>query len=64
MPITVTDKGNSIVILPIQPYETKIQNFLQENNFQTSTVDPTKTFQTQIRKTINYSKTLIPQESK
>jgi hypothetical protein len=61
--ITVADKGNSIVILPIQQYETKIQNFLQEN-FQTSTIDPTKTFQTQIRKTINYSKTLIPQESK
>jgi len=50
--LSVGGKGNSIVILPIQQYETKIQNFLHENNFQTSTIDPTKTFQTQIRKTI------------
>jgi len=62
--LAVADKGNSIVILPIQQYETKIQNFLHENNFQTSTTDPTKIFQTQIRKTINYSTTLSPQESK
>jgi hypothetical protein len=28
--ITVADKGNSVVILLIQQYETKIQKFLQE----------------------------------
>lgn len=39
------DKGNSIVILPSQQYETKIKNFLNKNTFQTSTADPTKTFQ-------------------
>jgi len=61
--LSVADKGNSIVILPIQQYETMIENFLHENNFQTSTIDHTKIFQTQIRKT-NYSKKLIPQESK
>lgn len=44
--ITHAEKGNSIVILPIQQYEFKVHNFLQ-NNFQTSTTDPTKTFQTQ-----------------
>jgi len=31
--ITVADKGNSLVILPIQHYESKIQNFLRGNNF-------------------------------
>jgi hypothetical protein len=61
---TVNDKDNSIVILPIQQYETKIQNFLPENNFQNSTIDPTKTFQTHIIKTINYTKTLMSKESK
>jgi len=55
--ITRADKRNSIAILPIQEYETKIQNFLNENNFQTSIADSTKTFQNQITKTINNSKT-------
>jgi hypothetical protein len=58
--VTVADKGNFIVTLPIQQYETKIQNVLNENSFQTSTVDPTKVFQNQIRKTINYSRSLTP----
>jgi hypothetical protein len=49
--ITTANKGNSIVILPIQEYETTIQNFLNKNNFRTSTAVPTKTFQNQIRKT-------------
>lgn len=35
-----------LVILPIQQYESKIQNFLQENNFQASAIDLTKSFQT------------------
>jgi hypothetical protein len=58
--ITRAHKRNSVVILPIQEYETKIQNFLNENNFQTSTADSTKTFQNQITKTISHNKTLIP----
>jgi hypothetical protein len=37
---------------------------LLENNFHTTTTDPTKTFQTQIRKTIKESKNLIPQYKK
>jgi hypothetical protein len=59
---TVADKGNSLVILTIQQYESKIQNFLLEN-FQTSTIGPTKTFQSQIR-AINASTALIPRASK
>jgi hypothetical protein len=62
--ITTVDKGNSIVILPTLQYNTKIQNFIYRNNFQTSTVNPTKTFQNQIRKTINHSTKLIAQDSK
>jgi hypothetical protein len=42
--ITSADKGNSIVILPIQQYDSKIQDFIQVNDFYTSTKNPTKTF--------------------
>jgi hypothetical protein len=62
--ITRADKGNSLVILPITQYESKMQDFLLENNFQKTTTDPTKAFQTQIRKTIKDSKTLIAQDNK
>jgi len=62
--ITHTDKGNSLVILPNKQYDSKIQDFKQANNFQIATKDPTKNFQSQIRKVINDSKTLISQETK
>ena len=62
--ITRADKGNSIVIFPKTQYQSKIQDFLHDNNFQTTKTDPTKTFQTQVRKTIKNSKQLIPQEEK
>jgi hypothetical protein len=58
------DKGNSIVVLPIQQYEAKIHNFINKNNFQISTSNPTKTFQNQIKKTIYHSPILIPPDSK
>jgi len=50
--IARADKGNSIVILPKTQYQSKIQDFLHANNFHTTKTDPTKTFQTQVRKTI------------
>jgi len=62
--IAKADKRNSMVILPIQHYDVKIHNFITDNHFQTVNVDPTKTFQNKIRKTINHSKTLIPQDFK
>jgi len=62
--IAKADKGNSIAILPIQHYYMKIHNFTTDNHFQTVNAEPTKTFQNQIRKTINHSKTLIPQDFK
>jgi hypothetical protein len=60
--ITHADKGNSIVIPPTHHYETKIQNFIPNNNFHAATTDPTNTFQTQIRQTIKESTTLIPKD--
>jgi hypothetical protein len=62
--IAPADKGNSLVILPIHQYENKIQDFIDMNNFSTSTSNPTKTFQSQVRKTINHSPKLIPPSSK
>ena len=62
--ITRADKGNSLVILPTQMYESKVHDFLQANQFQTISTDPTKSYQTQIRKTIHNSRTLIPHDSK
>jgi hypothetical protein len=62
--ITRADKGNSLVILPSQQYESKVHNFLQTNRFQATTTDPTKTYQNLIGKTISDSKTLIPQDSR
>jgi hypothetical protein len=58
------DKGNSIVILPTQQYESKIQDFLQNNNFITTTKYRTNTFQAEIKNTIKQSKTLIPYDSR
>jgi hypothetical protein len=58
--IARADKGNSLVILPTTQYETKIELFIQSSIFQISKNDPTKSFQTHVRKVINNSKTLIP----
>jgi len=62
--IAQADKGNSLVILPVKQYDAKIQDFIKVNMFQHTTKDPTKHFQTQIRNSINNSKTLIPHDSK
>ena len=62
--ITQADKGNSIVILPTEQYENKVEQFIQSNNFLTSKTNPTESFQNQVWKVINNSKALIPQEEK
>jgi len=49
--ITRADKGNTMVISPTFQYESKIQNFIDNNNFTKITYDPTNTFQNQIGKT-------------
>ena len=58
--ITRADKGSTIVILPTQQYETKLNDFIQTHDFHSQTTDPTKTFQTQVRTTIKQSPNLIP----
>jgi hypothetical protein len=61
---TRADEGNSLVILPTQQYESKIQDVLQRNNFTVTTTDPTNTFQTEVDNTIKHSKMLIPRDRK
>ena len=61
--IARADKGNSLVILPIQQYDTKVQDITQANKFHTTTKDPTKNFQSEVRNSIKNSKTLIPQDA-
>jgi len=55
------DKGNSIIIVPTIQYEAKIQDFILNYNFCTTTTDPTNTFQSHIRETINESRTYFGQ---
>jgi hypothetical protein len=62
--VTRADKGNSLVMLPIKQYDSKINDFILANKFQTTTQDPTKSFQSKVRKVINNSKTLIPPDTK
>lgn len=62
--ITRVDKGNALVISPIKQYNSKITDFIRANNLQATTRDPTKSFQSQVRKVINESKTLIPPDTK
>jgi hypothetical protein len=51
--VTRADKGNTLVILPTQQYDSKIHNFIESNNFQITHTDPTKIYQASVRKTIN-----------
>ena len=62
--ITQADNCNTIIILPTHQYETKIQNFILNNNFPTAITDPNNTFQTQIEQTLKESTTLIPKGSR
>jgi hypothetical protein len=60
--VTRADKGNSVAVLPTTQYNQKLQDFIQNNNFKTIHTDPTKAFQSQVRKTLHNSKALIPQD--
>ena len=62
--IAIADKGNSLVITPTTKYEYKTEDFIQGNGLLTYNANPTKSFQVQVRKVINISKTLIPPDSK
>jgi len=60
--ITRADNANTVVILPTHQYETKLQDFIQNNDFHAKTMDPTKTFETQVRTMIKQSPNLIPKD--
>jgi len=62
--ITRADKGNTLVIIPTEQYDSKMQDFIKANNLPSTPTDLTKTYQTSVRKTINSSKTLIPQDTR
>jgi hypothetical protein len=62
--VAKADKGSSIIILTIQDYDNKINNFITQNHFLTINMDPTNSFQNTTRKIMNSSKILIPQEHK
>jgi hypothetical protein len=51
--ISRADKGNSIVILYQNDYNTKVTGFLDSNNFTIENKDPTSKFQKDIRDGIN-----------
>jgi hypothetical protein len=51
-------------MVPLKQYESKITDFIQAHDFQTTKRDPIKFFQSQVRKVINNGKALIPPERK
>jgi hypothetical protein len=58
--ITKADKGNSIGILYEAEYNSEVETFLTNNSFQIEFQDPTKLFQTEVRKNINSCNLIIP----
>jgi hypothetical protein len=50
--IAGADKGNSIVVLRKEHYEDKIQDFLHSYSFNSTTSDPTNTFQSNVKNAI------------
>jgi hypothetical protein len=62
--IAGADKGNSIVIVHTEQYESKIQDFLHSHNFSSNTTDPTDAFQTKVKNTIKLSRALIPKDDR
>ena len=46
--ISKADKGNSIVILYLEDYHRKVQNFIDNNNFVALKKDPTKKFHNKV----------------
>ena len=57
--ITKADKGNSIIIIYQRDYHDKVHKFIKDNNFTTLINDPTKTFQKELRNTVNRCQELI-----
>lgn len=63
--ITVkADKGNSLVIIPIESYLDKIQNFIHNNNFTNTTKDYIIKYQKDVRNPINNCSHTIQKDNK
>jgi hypothetical protein len=60
--ITKADKGNTIVITYLQEYHDKTRQFIIDNNFTQTQKDPTKTFQREIKKTLNHSNLIVKKD--
>jgi hypothetical protein len=57
--ISKADKGNSIIIIYIDDYKSKIMDFITNNNFTVADNDITKKIQYDLRHTINECQQLI-----
>ena len=62
--ITKADKRHSILIIPMNLYYEKVQNFIQTNEFQHINKDLTTKFQKDVRTTIQDCPQTIPKEYK
>jgi hypothetical protein len=58
------DKGNSIVIMYLDDYNNKVQDFIDHNNFKLLNRDPTKMFQNRIKDTIKSCQLTLPNDNK
>ena len=62
--ITKADKGNSIVILYIDDYNRKIDNFISNNSFTLATRDVTNKLQRDVKTAIETCREVIPREDR
>jgi hypothetical protein len=62
--ISKVDKGNSMIILYVEDYNKKVDNFITNDDFQETTNDITKKLQCNMRNTINECQTIIPKENR
>ena len=53
-----------MIILYLHDYDKKVQNFINNNNFDVEPIDPTKKYQAEIRKNINQCKQIIASNHK
>jgi hypothetical protein len=62
--VTKADKGNSLIILPESEYNSKVNDFITNNNFSLIPQDNTKRLQRTVRATVNECKNIILKDSK
>ena len=62
--ITKAGKGQNLIVITKEAYESKIYDFLQDNNFVQISRDPTAFYTRETKKILNTRKLLIPHHSK